>query len=66
MATIAWVDLEDILNLFTQNNDLEWLKIKDLNKLLLYEENSTQKITRLTEFNKLLLFLREREGYNSV
>jgi hypothetical protein len=61
MSTIGWVDLEDILNLFKHNNELEWLKIKDINKLLLYQENVKQKITRLSEYNNLLLFLLIRE-----
>lgn len=66
MSTIGWVDLEDILNLFKHNNELEWLNVKDINKLLLYQENVRQKITRSSEYNNLLLFLLKREKSKNI
>ena len=61
MSSFGWVDLNQILDLFKENNKLNWLTYNDINKMLIEQEIQWQSWDRSSECRDLLRMLKSRE-----
>ena len=58
---VGWIDLADILRLYNEKNELEWLTMAIVNDLLVDRGNRLTFWNRSKECQKLFHMLRERE-----
>ena len=61
MSSIGWITLSDILDLYKEKNNLEWLTTKIIITMLTDKNNKTECLKRSLETQSLMRMLWKRE-----